>query len=319
MSENSLSDVIRSINLDSSLTREEKNRKIQNLIMHNWNQKNSGVECKKEDDDGMQVTYFDPVKKVFGCSHYQRSCKIKAKCCGLWFTCRLCHDEKVTSHKIDRHATEEMMCMACLQAQPIGAFCINMECGISMARYYCEVCKFFDDDPTRDIYHCSKCGICRRGKGEGIDFRHCDGCNACIAMNIFRDHKCIERSLESNCPICHEFMFTSTKSVVFMNCGHAIHESCQKKLLRSNFQCPICLKSMVDLSGHYKEIDSYVNNLQIPDEYKDHKTEILCNDCLKKSIVDFKFIYHKCSYCSSYNTSITKTFRGPSDPTISQP
>lgn len=42
--------------------------------------------------------------------------------------------------------------------------CINEKCKTVFGRYFCETCKFFDDDPTKDIYHCDKCKICRIGK-----------------------------------------------------------------------------------------------------------------------------------------------------------
>jgi hypothetical protein len=29
---------------------------------------------------------------------------------------------------------------------------------IQQNRYYCDICKFFDDDPKKSIYHCDGCG-----------------------------------------------------------------------------------------------------------------------------------------------------------------
>ncbi len=31
-----------------------------------------------------------------------------------------------------------------------------------MARYYCNICHLFDDEPGRDIYHCPFCNFCRQ-------------------------------------------------------------------------------------------------------------------------------------------------------------
>jgi len=46
-----------------------------------------------------------------------------------------------------RKATTEMMCMACLTIQPVGPICMTPSCnGLSMAKYYCNICKFFDDE-----------------------------------------------------------------------------------------------------------------------------------------------------------------------------
>lgn len=103
--------------------------------------------------------------------------------------------------------------MLCLTLQPAGKSC--QECGEELARYYCDKCKFWDDDPKKSIYHCDDCGICRQGKGLGEDFFHCKKCNICLHISM-KDHKCIERNLESDCPICGEYMFTSTATVIFM-------------------------------------------------------------------------------------------------------
>lgn len=48
---------------------------------------------------------------------------------------------------ICRKATSEMMCMRCLKIQPVGPVCTTSSCGgFLMAKYYCNICKFFDDE-----------------------------------------------------------------------------------------------------------------------------------------------------------------------------
>ena len=147
-----------------------------------------------------------------GCSHYARSCIIHAPCCpsNTYYPCRFCHDEQ-SDHKIDRHSINTMICLLCAQqqqqpqhtntkatlfqprSQPVAATCVD--CNQPMARYYCEVCKFFDDAADRDIFHCVACGICRRGKAD--EFFHCDTCNCCYAASLRAGHKCIENVLSS--------------------------------------------------------------------------------------------------------------------------
>jgi hypothetical protein len=105
--------------------------------------------------------------------------------------------------------------MLCLTLQPAAQDCNN--CGERVARYYCDKCKLWDDDPKKAIYHCDDCGICRQGNGLGKDFFHCKKCNICLNITM-QNHKCIERNLESDCPICGEYMFTSTTTVIFMVC-----------------------------------------------------------------------------------------------------
>lgn len=134
-------------------------------------------------------------------------------CCGKWSVCRFCHDEE-SDHHVNRHATQQMMCMHCNLIQPVAQTCVG--CQQLLGRYYCDVCKLWDSDPKKNIYHCDKCGICRIGKGLGQDYFHCDKCNVCMAIHLKDNHRCIERNLESDCPICGEYMFTSTHTVIFM-------------------------------------------------------------------------------------------------------
>lgn len=150
---------------------------------------------------------------ILGCKHYQRNAKLQAHCCGKWFSCRFCHDE-VSDHVITRNLTKTMLCMFCKTVQPAGKVCVN--CKMDTAAYYCDECKLWDNDGKKHIYHCSDCGICRIGKGLGKDYFHCKTCNICMAMSLKGNHKCIERNLECDCPICGEYMFTSTTTVIFM-------------------------------------------------------------------------------------------------------
>ena len=77
----------------------------------------------------------------------------------------------------------------------------------------------------RDVYHCPSCNLCRLGKGLGVDVFHCMKCNCCLAMKL-EDHKCLEKALETNCPICCEFLFTSSATVRCLPCGHYMHSAC---------------------------------------------------------------------------------------------
>ena len=107
---------------------------------------------------------------VLGCRHYKRNVKLQCVTCEKWYTCRLCHDE-AEDHVLIRNATKNMLCMLCGCAQKADEFC--SECGERTAWYYCKICKLWDNDATKDIYHCNDCGICRKGRGIGKDFFHC--------------------------------------------------------------------------------------------------------------------------------------------------
>lgn len=107
---------------------------------------------------------------VLGCPHYKRNVKLQCSDCEKWYTCRFCHDE-AEEHSLNRRATKNMLCMLCGHAQTAGEQC--QKCGEPAARYYCDLCKLWDDDPQKSIYHCNDCGICRVGQGLGKDFFHC--------------------------------------------------------------------------------------------------------------------------------------------------
>ena len=108
-----------------------------------------------------------------GCMHYKRNVKLQCSACRKWYSCRFCHDE-AESHALNRKATKHMLCMLCGCAQVAGERC--KDCGVRGAWYYCDICKLWDDDNEKSIYHCNDCGICRLGQGLGKDFYHCKVC-----------------------------------------------------------------------------------------------------------------------------------------------
>ncbi|KAJ8769822.1 hypothetical protein K2173_008228 [Erythroxylum novogranatense] len=310
MNQNELEAEIRKVSRDSTLDPRRKAYLIQNLMTSRWiaaqqksPQTQLGENSNSEDLLGCFPSFRDPEKKVFGCEHYKRNCKLRAACCGKLFTCRFCHD-KVSDHSMDRKATSEIMCMRCLKIQPVGPVCSTPSCGgFSMANYYCNICRFFDDERT--VYHCPFCNLCRVGKGLGIDFFHCMKCNCCLAMKLV-DHKCREKGLETNCPICCDFLFTSSASVRALPCGHFMHSSCFQAYTCSHYTCPICSKSLGDMSVYFGMLDALLASEELPEEYRDRCQDILCNDCDKKGTAPFHWLYHKCNLCGSYNTRVIK-------------
>jgi len=105
-----------------------------------------------------------------GCQHYKRNVKVQCYECRRWYTCRHCHDA-VEDHDLNRVKTQNMLCMSCGTPQKAGEYCV--QCGMQAACYYCEVCKLWDNNSNKKIYHCVDCGICRRGAGLGKDYMHC--------------------------------------------------------------------------------------------------------------------------------------------------
>ncbi|CAH9082719.1 unnamed protein product [Cuscuta europaea] len=307
MNQTEIESEIRKVHKDSTLDPRRKAYLIQNLITSRWiaSQQKSHASTDdvshSEDLAECSPSFRDRDKRVLGCEHYKRNCKLRAACCGKLVTCRFCHDE-VSDHSMERKATVEMMCMRCLKVQPIGPVCMTPSCnGFSMAKYYCSICKFFDDE--RSVYHCPSCNLCRVGKGLGIDFYHCMKCNCCMGINLV-EHKCLEKALETNCPICCEFLFTSSATVRPLPCGHYMHSACFQAYASSNYICPICSKSMGNMAIYFGMIDALLANEVLPEEYRNRQQDILCNDCEKKGVASFHWLYHKCAQCGSYNTRV---------------
>ncbi|KAF9991110.1 hypothetical protein BGZ75_004594 [Mortierella antarctica] len=306
---------IMDIQADSTISFADKAGMIQKLMSLKWqgsqrasdNQNDGSIEATEDD---LKKTYHNESKDYLGCKHYRRGCKLKANCCGKWFNCRFCHDD-VSDHSIVRSETKMMLCMHCKTIQEAAQSCSS--CNNRMAVYYCDVCKLWNDDPSKNIYHCDDCGICRIGKGLGRDYFHCKKCNVCMNIQLQDNHKCIERNLECDCPICGEYMFTSTSVVIFMPCGHCIHSTCHEDYIKTSYQCPTCWKALGDMSAYYSKIDSLLAEQTMPPEYANIFSIVLCNDCEVKSEAPYHFLYHKCDKCHGYNTKVLETFKRVSD------
>ncbi|KAG6122689.1 hypothetical protein E4U13_001508 [Claviceps humidiphila] len=260
------------------------------------------IRSRKGSDDNLQSRATSPSPELhppLGCQHYERNVKLQCFTCKKWYTCRFCHDAQ-EDHALVRTETRNMLCMLCGTPQKASEMCIN--CGEMSAHYYCSICKLWENRKTKPIYHCSDCGICRRGLGLGKDFFHCKTCRACITTSIQSSHKCIERSTDCDCPICGDYMFTSPKPVVFMPCGHSIHKRCYDQHMRVSYKCPICNRSLANMESQFRNLDVAILSQPMPPEFRDTRATVLCNDCSGKCVVRYHWLGLKCSICQSYNT-----------------
>lgn len=246
-----------------------------------------------------------------GCSHYRRRCKIRAPCCDEIFNCRHCHNEAKNSletnlsdrHDLPRFEVKKVICSLCETEQDVQQYCVN--CGVCMGKYFCGICNFFDDDDSKDQFHCNQCGICRTGGKE--NFFHCDKCGCCYSNLMADGHRCVERAMHQNCPVCFEYLFDSTKAITILHCGHTIHFDCLKEMENHHqFSCPVCSKSIYDMSELWKKFDELIASTPMPEIYRNKMVWILCNDCGGKCQVQFHVIAHKCLDCKSYNTRRTQ-------------
>ena len=237
------------------------------------------------------------------CEHYKRNCNIICTTCNEEFPCRHCHDnikyeenpDIISSHKIDRRLIKEIVCRECNTRQSVSNKCIK--CEIQFGNYFCLICNYFDNE-DKGQFHCEQCGICRVGGRD--NFFHCSKCNACYSNSLQDNHICIDNSMNQNCVICMDDLFTSTTGVSIMKCGHTIHQQCLTDYMKSNYKCPICQKSIY--THHFPYIQQEVDNTIMPEEYSDTTKNIICNDCNKDSVVNFHIIAMKCLHCDSFNT-----------------
>ncbi|KAF2235114.1 hypothetical protein EV356DRAFT_558995 [Viridothelium virens] len=252
-----------------------------------------------DDDEDMEE------EPVLGCEHYKRNVKIQCSDCNRWYTCRFCHDA-MEDHALNRPKTRNMFCMLCRTPQSAAGQC--RDCGEFAAWYYCEICKLWDNDSAKRIYHCPDCGICRKGEGLGKDFQHCKRCNVCISIRFADNHRCIEGATECDCPICGDYMFSSARSVVAMPCGHYMHSACHTKYMQTAYRCPICSRSAVNMELQWRKLDHAIDAQPMPAQFARSRVQLQCNDCSAKSVGRYHWLGNKCGVCDSYNTNELRVF-----------
>lgn len=237
------------------------------------------------------------------CPHYNRGCKFVAPCCGNVVNCRICHDEKYDDHPIDRFKVTRIQCNQCALQQDVSNRCVNHECGLQFAEYFCEVCRLYDTHETNNYYHCDKCGICR--VGWLTDVFHCDECNMCFSLKLRDNHKCRREMFNADCCICLNDLFTSREASTALPCGHAIHVGCRNEWMKKNIGCPICRKTMLcdeSLKMYNECMDALVREIDTG-EAMTTLINVKCNDCGKSNKLRYHPLAIKCVDCGSYNTT----------------
>ncbi|KAL5791733.1 hypothetical protein ACOSP7_000327 [Xanthoceras sorbifolium] len=260
---------------------------------------------EEEDNSAHPQTKQDAGKLQHGCEHYRRRCKIRAPCCYKIFPCRHCHNEAVSSlsnpkehHELVRRDVKQVVCSLCNTEQQVAQICSN--CGVKMGEYFCNICKFYDDETSKGQFHCDDCGICRVGGRS--EFFHCQKCGSCYSVSVQNNHVCVENSMKNYCPVCYEYLFDSIKGSTVMNCGHTMHSDCFRAMADQNqYRCPICSKTVINMSDYWELLEMEIEANKLPEEYQ-YDVSILCNDCNNTSKAPFHILGHKCRQCNSYNT-----------------
>lgn len=118
-------------------------------------------------------------------------------------------------------------------------------------------------------------------------------------------------------------MFTSPKPVVFMGCGHSIHQKCYDEHMLRSYKCPICNKSLLNMQSQFRQLELAILAQPMPPEFRDTRATVLCNDCSGKSSVPYHWLGLKCAICTSYNTVELQISSGrdgtPATPTVVAP
>ncbi|XP_037492620.1 uncharacterized protein LOC105628011 isoform X5 [Jatropha curcas] len=156
-----------SMELGSVDHRQELTRKIEQNVQMS---KRMETKIEVQSNPSEPVDHVSPIEFVsddFGCSHYRSRCKIRAPCCNGTFDCWHRHDEAKNAmetnlcdkHCIPSHEVIKVICSLCGTEQDVQQNCIR--CGVCMGKYFCAKCKLFDNDVSKNQYHCDECEICR--------------------------------------------------------------------------------------------------------------------------------------------------------------
>lgn len=139
-----------------------------------------------------------------------------------------------------------------------------------------------------------------------------------MCIQIDKEHKCIERASDCDCPVCGDFLFDSPQTVVFMLCGHTIHQACYHELMKTSYKCPLCSQSVVNMETQFRNLDRSIEAQPMPEEFRDTRALVSCNDCHLKTIVAYHWLGMKCANCKSYNTAQQQLLTGSEQDLLDQ-
>ncbi len=303
-----IQEMVKAIAQDKNLDQATRAKLMQDVMLAPFiesQEKASNAERNQKSDSENLKPSFTTNKhgeQVYGCEHYQRGVKVRAACCGKFYACRLCHDATEKKHTMDRYATKEVMCMKCLTVQPVSNKCVREGCQQQFGKYFCKVCNLYNNDSDKQLYHCQYCNVCRVGEGLGASYFHCMRCNTDLHVRFRERHVCVENAALTDCPICYNYLFTSTAAVKYLQCGHLMHAACYETYSKKFFKCPVCSKSLEEMRPVYQRLDNWLANQQLPSAYSHLRCQIHCLDCNQRSTTQFRYLYLKCPRCNSFNT-----------------
>lgn len=238
------------------------------------------------------INYKNNIKiNVKKCDYMSNNFKIKSTCCDKTYCCSQCHNFNST-HKINIKKTN-IICNSCDIEQEYGNYCIACDEKLKTI-YSCKKCYIFDNT-NKYKFHCDKCNKCHQ---DNVQTKYCNNCNICYVNTD--NHICVD--LNENCCICLEKLINGT--IFNLKCGHIIHAMCYKNLIKTTYKCPLCCKSVKDMTNEFKKIDDDIEENSSYDSADKIYKNIYCNDCGKKSLTQYHYLGIKCKNCNSYNTIV---------------
>ena len=73
-----------------------------------------------------------------------------------------------------------------------------------------------------------------------------------------------------------------------------MHKECLNEYIKTQLNCPICRKSLVKIDAMEAYYDQVFSGTIMPEEYRNAKVYVFCNDCGQESAVPFHVLGGKC-------------------------
>ncbi|KAG6523657.1 hypothetical protein ZIOFF_013522 [Zingiber officinale] len=177
----------------------------------------------------------------------------------------------------------------------VAQVCSN--CGINMGEYFCEICKFHDDDVTLR----KGSFIARTVESAELVVER----TSSIARNVVCYYLLLPKFLlfsfvfhyvaiskyyvllltdPATLIVCSisirvwrtqcdtTYLFDSLKETTVLQCGHTMHSDCLNEMLKhEKYCCPICSKSIMDMSSIWKKLDEEIEATDMLGNYRSRK------------------------------------------------
>ncbi|KAL3819041.1 hypothetical protein ACJIZ3_004946 [Penstemon smallii] len=212
----------------------------------------------------------------YGCSHYRRRCRIRAPCCNEIFDCRHCHNEAKNNICIDQKLRHDVPRHLIVKV----GFSRSYAHSVTLNKRFNKFARIVGYAWEGTIVESASCLMMIHLK------------SSIIVMAVAFAGLGAPRisSTVINVAAIHVWKEQCTKIVLFV--------------LR--YACPICSKSVCDMSKVWEKFDQEIAATPMPPYFSNKMVSILCNDCGSNSEVKYHVVAHKCPICDSYNTRQTR-------------